>query len=299
MKVLKKTETKLPLSIVIVNFNSGNFLVECLDSLDQVKNEADLKIWIVDNASSDDSIKKARNKYPQVNYLLNKENLGFGKANNLALRKIENEYILILNPDCQVKSGTLKFMLDFMEKNPKVGAATCLVEKADGSLDLASHRGWPTPEAAFKYYFLGDDSLYHLADRPMNEIHEIDALSGAFLFTKKSVLDKVGLFDEDYWLYGEDLDLCFRIKQKGFKIMYVPEVKVLHLKGVTSGLKKHSQNISTATKESRLRAFNSFYETMKIFYHKHLAKDYPFFINWLVYLGINLKWASAKRNLTV
>lgn len=299
MKVLKKTETKLLLSIVIVNFNSGNFLVECLNSLDQVEDEANLKIWVVDNASSDDSIAKARKIYPQVNYLLNKENLGFGKANNLALKQIKNEYILVFNPDCQVMSGTLKFMLNFMEKNPEVGAATCKVEKADGSLDWASHRGWPTPEAAFKYYFLNDESLYHLADRPMEKTHEIDALSGAFLFTRKSVLDKVGLFDEDYWLYAEDLDLCFRIKQAGWKIMYVPEIKVLHLKGVISGLKKHSQAISTATIESRLRAFNSFYETMKIFYRKHLAKNYPFFINWLVYLGINLKWALAKRNLTV
>ncbi|MDO8638481.1 MAG: glycosyltransferase family 2 protein [Candidatus Daviesbacteria bacterium] len=299
MKVLKKTETKLALNIVIVNFNSGNFLVECLNSLDQVKDEANSKIWVVDNASSDDSVEKARKKYPQINYLLNSENLGFGKANNIVLRQIKDEYILLLNPDTKVLPNTLKFMLDFLSKNPEVGAATCRVEKADGSLDLASHRGCPTPEAAFKYYFLNDESLYHLVDRPMNKTHEIDALSGAFLFTRKSVLDKVGIFDEDYWLYAEDLDLCFRIKQAGFKIMYVPEVKVLHLKGVTSGLKKHSQAISTATKESRLRAFNSFYETMKIFYHKHLAKNYPFFINWLVYLGINLKWALAKRNLTV
>lgn len=299
MKVSRKISPKQSLSIVIVNFNSGNFLVECLDSLDNVKDEANLDIWVVDNASADNSIKKASKKYPRINYLLNNENLGFGKANNLALRQIKNEYILILNPDCQVMPGTLKFMLDFIQKNLEVGAATCRVEKADGGLDFASHRGWPTPEAAFKYYFLGDESLYHLTNRPMKEIHEIDALSGAFLLTRKSVLDKVGLFDEDYWLYAEDLDLCFRIKQAGFKIIYVPEVKVLHIKGVTSGLKKHSQDISTATKQSRLQAFNSFYETMKIFYRKHLAKNYPFFINWLVYLGINLKWALAKRNFTV
>ncbi|QQG43442.1 MAG: glycosyltransferase family 2 protein [Candidatus Daviesbacteria bacterium] len=297
MKVLKKINNNL--SVVIVNFNSGDFLVECLDSLEQVKNEVNLEIWVVDNASLDTSIKKARKKYPHVNYLLEKQNLGFGKANNLALRQIKNEYILILNPDSQVLPGTLELMLNFMKENPDVGASTCRVEKADGTLDWASHRGWPTPEAAFRYYFLGDDSLYHLTKRPMSKAHEIDALAGAFMLTRKSVLEKTGLFDEDYWLYGEDLDLCFRIKQNGFKIMYVPEVKVLHLKGVASGLKKHSQNISTATRQSQLRAFNSFYETMKIFYQKHLEKNYPFFINWLVFLGINLKWALAKRNLTV
>lgn len=297
MKVSKKINQNL--SVVIVNFNSGNFLVECLNSLNRVKNEVNLEIWVVDNASVDDSIKKARKIYPQINYLLNKENLGFGKANNLALKQIKNEYILILNPDSQVLPGTLQFMLNFMEENSQVGAATCRVEKADGTLDWASHRSWPTPEAAFRYYFLGDDTLYHLTKRPMDQVHEIDSLAGAFMLTRKSVLEKTGLFDEDYWLYGEDLDLCFRIKQQGFKIMYVPQVKVLHLKGVASGLKKHSQTISTATQESKLRAFNSFYETMKIFYKKHLEKNYPFFISWLVYLGIDLKWWLAERNLTV
>src|SRR5690349_5834179 len=110
MKVSKDNS----LSIVIVNFNSGNFLSECLDSLDRVKDEANLEIWVVDNASSDDSIQKARKKYPQINYLLNKENLGFGKANNLALRQIKNEYILILNPDTQVEKNTLKYLLNFI-----------------------------------------------------------------------------------------------------------------------------------------------------------------------------------------
>lgn len=289
----------MKLSIVIVNFNSGQFLLNCLRSLEKVKKEIDFEIWVVDNASNDDSLENAQREFPQHSYIKNSENLGFGRANNLALKKIKTEFILLLNPDSQVPIGTLKFMINFMGRDPMIGIATCKVVKTDGSLDWASHRGWPTPLAAFKYYFLGDDSLYHLTNQPLNKIHEVDAVSGAFLLTRKSVLDKVGLFDEDYWLYGEDLDLCFRVKEAGFKIMYVPEVKILHLKGVTSGLKSHSQNISTASRQSRQRAFNSFYETMKIFYRKHLSKNYPFFINALVYLGIDLRWWWAKRNLTV
>lgn len=291
------------LSVVIVNFNGGDFFINCLESLVSVKDEAKLDIWVVDNASIDGSIEIAKKKFPQINFIENKENLGFGKANNLALKKITNEYILILNPDCIVQKGTIKYMLNFMENNPDVGAASCLVEKVDGTIDWASHRSFPTPWVSFKYYVLGDDSLYHLRDRDMTRTHEVDTIVGAFFLTRKSVLEKVGPpaggFDEDYFLYAEDIDLCFRINKAGYKIMYVPEVKVIHHKGVSSGIKKHSQEISTASEESRIKAFNSFYETMKIFYKKNLAKNYPFFINWLVYLGINLKWALAKRKMSV
>lgn len=290
---------KRRLSVVLVNYNAGDFLVECLRSLYLAKDELDLDIWVVDNASGDYSVKLAKQNFPHIHYIENKENLGFGAANNQALRQIINEFILILNPDTKVEKNTLPFMVDFMEKYPDVGAATCKALKSDGELDLAYHRGFPTPWASFLYYFLKDDRLYHLRNRDMGKAHEVDAISGSFFLTRKSVLDKVGLFDEDYWMYAEDLDLSFRIKKAGFKVMYVPDVQVVHLKGVSSGLKEHSQEITTATKDSKLRAFNAFYETMNIFYRKNLASDYPFFINWLVYLAINLKWALAKRKLSV
>lgn len=287
------------LSVVIVNFNAGDFLIQCLNSLERVKNEADMDIWVVDNASLDGSLEVPKKKYPLVHFLENDQNLGFSKANNLALKKVTCEYILMLNPDCKIIPQTLKYMLEFMELNEGVGAASCKVEKGDGTIDWASHRGFPTPWASFLYYIFNDDSLYHLRNKGMNKTHDVDAISGAFFLTRKSVLEKVGLFDEDYFLYAEDIDLCFRIKEAGFKIMYVPAVRVIHYKGVASGIKKHSQNISSATEISRLKAFNSFYETMKIFYKKHLAKKYPTLINWLVYFGINLKWLLAKRKMSV
>lgn len=289
------------LSIVIVNYNAGDLLLKCLTSLSVLQDnvDLDLDIWVVDNASWDNSLKQAKEWFPKLNFIENKENLGFGKANNIALKKIKTEYILLLNPDSEVPSGTLNYMLKFIKENPEVGAATCKVEKEDGSLDLASHRGFPTPWASFLYFVLGDNSLYHLTNRDMEKPHEVDAIAGAFFLTRKEVLDKVGLFDEDYWLYAEDLDLCYRIKKAGFKVMYIPEIKIIHHKGVTSGIKKHSQSISSATETSKKRALDSFYETMKIFYKKHLAKNYPFFINWLVYSGINFKWFLAKRKMTV
>lgn len=287
------------LSIVILNYNSGDFLFKCLNSLD--KNHASLKldVWVVDNASTDASIKLAQENFPKISYILEKANIGFSKGNNLALKKIENEYILILNPDTEVFPETLNYMVQYMKDHLDVGAATCKVELPNGELDWGSHRGFPTPLASFLYYFLKNDSLYHLSSKDMKKDHEVDAISGSFFLTRKSVLDKVGLFDEAYFMYAEDLDLSFRIKKAGYKIVYVPEMKICHYKGVASGIKDHSQKISTATYESKLRAFNAFYETMKIFYKKNLEKSYPFFINWLVYFAIDLKWVVAKRKLQV
>lgn len=287
------------LSVSIVNFNGGDFLIDCLKSLEDAKDEADITVFLVDNNSSDGSLEKVQDKFPELKIIKNRENLGFSKAQNLALKKITAEYILILNPDSKILPGTIKYVIDYMEKNPEVGAASCKVEKADGSIDWASHRAFPTPWASFLYYVLKDDSLYHLTKKDLSKTHEVDAIVGAFFLTRKSVLEKTGLFDESFFMYGEDIDLCYRIRKAGYKIMYVPEVKILHYKGVSSGLKRHSQEISSATADTKIKAFNAFYEAMKIFYKKHYEKTYPFFINWLIYFGINLKWWLAKRKMVV
>ncbi len=295
MKNLEKNR----LSVVIVNYNAGDYLYDCVKYLHEDEELLDLDIWLVDNASVDNSLAKVEKDFSEVRIIKNNKNIGFGAANNLALKQIKNEYILLLNPDCYASIDTLKSMLEFMRNNTTVGAASCRVEKADGSIDWASHRGFPTPWAAFLYYILGDDSQYHLTKRDMNTIHEIDSISGAFFMTRKSILDKVGLFDEDYFLYAEDIDLCFRIKKAGYKIMYVSDVNIIHHKGISSGIKNHSKDTSMALDSDRKKALDSFYATMKIFYKKHLAKDYPFFVNWVILLGINLKWFFAKRRMSV
>lgn len=287
------------LSIVIVNYNAGDYLYDCVKSLRKDEKLLDLDIWLVDNASIDGSLARIAENFPEVKIIRNDKNIGFGAANNVALRQIKNEHILLLNPDCYASIDTLKVMLDFMQSNEDVGAATCRVKKSDGNIDWASHRGFPTPWASFLYYILGDDSSYHLTSSDMNKIHEVDSISGAFFMTRKSVLDKVGLFDEDYFLYAEDIDLCFRIKQVGYKVVYVPTVSIVHHKGISSGIKEHSKDASFAIDQDRQKALDSFYATMKIFYKKHLTHDYPFFINWLVFLGINLKWFLAKKRMSV
>lgn len=286
------------LSIVIVNFNGGKHLSECLESIKKIESEADIFTYVIDNASVDGSIFEAKKSYPWAQYILNKSNLGFGKANNIVLRQIKTEYVLILNPDTLIEKGVVKGMLKFMDENPQVGAATGKIMLSDGSVDLTAHRGFPTPWASLLYFF-GDDSLYHLSKVDMKKIHEVDAISGAFFVTRESILEKVGFFDEDYFLYGEDIDLCYKIKKAGYKVMYNPEFKIFHHKGVSSGLKKHTQQMTTADVETKKRSLNAFYESMKIFYKKNYQKKYPFIINWLVYLGINLKWWTAKRKLLV
>lgn len=290
---------RLPkLTISIVNYNAGQFLLNCLESIEKVKNEADIKVFVVDNHSTDDSVILAKKRFKQIEYILNKDNAGFGRAHNQVLRKVDSGYILILNPDTVIEKNVLSTMLDFMDNNLEVGAATCEIVFTDGNVDLTAHRGFPTPLASL-LYFLGNDSKYHLSNKNLKTIHEVDAISGSFFLTKVEVLQKAGLFDEDYFMYAEDIDLSLRIKQAGYKIMYVPTVKILHYKGISSGLKKKTSGISAATLETKRRSLDAFYRTMKIFYDKHYKKKYPFFINWLIYLAINSKWILAKRKLTV
>lgn len=286
------------LTIIVLNYNAGDYLIDCLNSIRQLETEVEVKTVVIDNASRDTSIEKAKEKFPQFEYILNDKNLGFGAGNNIGLRQVETEYVLLLNPDTQLEKGVIPFLLKFMDDNPLVGASSCKVLLPNGQVDLTAHRGFPTPLASLLYFF-GNNSLYHLTDRDLNSTHEVDAITGAFFLARMQVLKKLNFFDEDFFLYAEDLDLCYRIKQLGFKIMYIPSVAILHNKGLSSGIKKHSQTLSSADLATRKRSIDSFYQTMKIFYKKHYEKKYPTVLNWLIYLGINLKWFLAKRRLTV
>lgn len=285
------------LTIAILNYNSGEYLSRCLESIKEVEKEANISVVVIDNNSSDDSLKNAKQKFINTEFVENIENMGFSKGYNPTLKKIKTEFILLLNPDCLLKKGVIKEILgDF--KDESVGAASCKIVLPDGKIDLTAHRGFPTPWASL-LYILGDDSKYHLTERLTAEIHEVDSITGAFFMTKKSILDKVGFLDERFFLYGEDLDICLRIKNAGFKIIYDPSVEITHFKGISSGLKKHSQGLSEASVLTRTRAKDAFYEAMILFYDKHYKNKYPFFINWLVYLGIYCKWMLAKIKTTV
>jgi hypothetical protein len=288
----------IELSIVIVSYNTKDVLKECLESIYKTAKNLSFEVIVVDNASKDETEKEiAKLEYPGFKFIQNKENLGFSKANNIGVKETSGRYVLFLNPDVVVHSQTLEGMVYFMDEEREVGAATCKVILKNGRIDDASHRGFPTPWNSFTH-FSGLAKLfgkiehfggYNLKHLDLSQTHEIDALAGAFMLVRREAGEEVGWWDEDYFFYGEDLDFCYMLQQKGWKIYYVPEFTALHYKGVSGGLKKVSKDITTADSETKKRATKARFEAMRIFYKKHYESKYPWFISRLVYLGISLK----------
>ncbi|MBI2268262.1 MAG: glycosyltransferase family 2 protein [Candidatus Blackburnbacteria bacterium] len=295
---------KVDLSIVILNYNSEDFLVGCIQSI----READMKgivyeIIVVDNASTDGSLEEIRstkfeirNKF-KIQIIQNEENLGFAKGNNVGVNKASGRYVLFLNPDTVVSKDAIKTVFKFMEDNSDVGVATARLELADGKLDESSHRGFPTPWNAFSYF----SGLEHLF--PRNKLfagytqgwligkkapHEVDSIGGAFFFVRRKAAEEVGWWDEDYLWYGEDIDFSYKLKKMGWKVVFIPQVKVLHYRGVSSGIKKHSRGISTASKETKILAARASTQAMRIFYNKHYVGAYPRPLTWFVLQGIRI-----------
>lgn len=288
----------ISLSIIIVSFNTKEITKKCLLSLKKnfIHYPLNYEIIVVDNNSHDGSVQMFLGLEKQWNNLqvfLSKKNLGFGKANNFGVEKSKGKYILYLNSDAIVTDIDFRDLIKLMEIQKDIGALTVKIVLPSGEIDPASHRGFPTLWRSFTY-FSGLEKIsknipilnrifggYHLINLNLNEIHEIDVLTGAFLLTKRKIIDKFGGFDKDYFAYGEDIEMAFQIKKIGYKIIYYPLWKVLHLKSV-SGLKK---------KDTKIRKKTSFYfyDSMKIFYQKHYAKDHNWLINQLVYLAIDIK----------
>ena len=287
----------MDISTVIVSYNTKELIIECLDSVQKAASGLKSEIIVVDNASQDGTQDEIRKKFPNVSLIENNKNLGFSKANNIALVKAKGKYILILNPDTKLFPETIKKLIDFFgSKGKDTGLVTCRLELASGVLDKDCRRHFPTPWVAFTHFSnlskifpktrFFDSYYYGYVNE--NTEHEIDACAGAFMFTTRDALKKVGLFDEDFFFYGEDIDLCFRYKQKGYKIIYTPVTKAIHYKGVASGIKEHTKHLSKATKESKKRALSESTRAMKLFYEKHYKNKYPAIINFFVIFGIIL-----------
>lgn len=290
------------LSIIIVSYNTRDLITKCLDSVKDTSRDISFEFFVIDNESSDDSIEVIKeyikdDKSGKIFLVDNNKNLGFSKANNKAMKNAKGRYVLFLNPDTVVYPKTLDYMVKYMDENKKVGAATCELIMPNGEIDDASHRGFPTPWNSFSH-FSGLSKLfphsrlfagYSQGFKDLKKAHEIDALAGAFMIVRREAGDEVGWWDEDYFFYGEDLNFCYDLIKKGWKIMYVPEVSILHYKGVSGGLKKVSKEITTADKETRKRATKARFNAMKIFYKKNYEDKYPKFLTKLVMLGISLK----------
>jgi GT2 family glycosyltransferase len=288
----------MKLSIIIISFNTKDFLNKCLTSVfENISKKISFEVIVVDNDSRDDSVEMVKKEFPKVILIQNKKNLGFAKANNVGIKRTKGDYVLFLNSDTVVPKETMEYMLDFMDKNQKVGASTCKVLMVNGQIDDASHRGFPTPWNAL-CHFSGLSKLfpksklfsgYSLGYMDLNTTHKIDALAGAFMLTRREAGKDAGWWDEDYFFYGEDLDFCYQLQKRGWDVYYVPDVSILHYKGVSGGIKKISSEITTADDKTRKLANNARFDAMRIFYRKNYENKYPKVFTKLVMFGISLK----------
>lgn len=291
MKMSVISTNKPKLSIVVVTYNTKDLLSPLLNSirmtLDSWKKKTE--IIIVDNASSDDTVEFVKKVYPDIKLIVNKINQGYAKANNQGIKIAQGEYILLLNSDTILTSDVINKMILYLDKHADVGVETCKLVLIDGKIDPACHRGFPTPWASLSY-FLGFEKLfpkirlfsgYHLWYKPLNSIHEIDCPSGAFYLARRDLVQKIGFFDEKFFMYGEDLDLSFRIKKAGWKIIYNPSSYAIHLKK-QSGILSWDNLIKKQT-------CKAFYEAMKIFFDKHYQREYSSLIRRIIFIIIDIK----------
>lgn len=276
------------LSVVIVNYNVKHFIEQCLFSVLKASENIACEVFVVDNNSVDGSVTLIKEKFPQVNLIVNKINTGFSVANNQALKIATGEYVLLLNPDTVVQEDTFTKILTFMDAHPDAGGLGVKMLDGQGNFAPESKRGLPTPEVAF-YKMFGFARFfpkskrfgkYHLSYLSEDELAEIDVMSGAFMLIRKTVLDKIGFLDETFFMYGEDIDLSYRIKQAGYKNYYFPDTQIIHYKG-------------ESTKRSSLNYVVIFYKAMAIFSKKHFSGSNAFWFNALIHLAIFLKASLA------
>ncbi len=281
----------MDLSVIIVNYNVSYFLEQCLHSVLRAAEGISCEVYVVDNNSVDGSVEMVREKFPELKLIANKENLGFSSANNQAIRLSSGRYVLLLNPDTLVEEDTFSKSLAFMDAHPDAGGLGVKMIDGKGRFLPESKRGLPTPAVAF-YKIFGLSALfpkskifgrYHLGYLSKDETHEIPILSGAFMLMRKSVLDEIGLLDETFFMYGEDIDLSYRIVLGGYKNYYFPKTRIIHYKG-------------ESTKKSSVNYVFVFYRAMLIFAKKHfsarLAQSFSFLINLAIYLRASIAIAS-------
>ncbi|MBI1307863.1 MAG: glycosyltransferase [Bacteroidetes bacterium] len=272
----------MKLSVIIVNYNVRYFLEQCLLSALKALRGIDGEIIVVDNNSVDGSVEMVQRKFPDVICIANQDNTGFSKANNQAIKISKGEYVLLLNPDTVVEENTFELCLNYLNNHPDTGALGVKMIDGSGKFLPESKRGLPTPEVAL-YKMIGLNKIfkkskrfgkYHMGFIGENETAEVDVLAGAYMMIRKSVLDKIGLLDETFFMYGEDIDLSYRITQAGYKNIYFPQTSIIHYKG-------------ESTKKMSVNYVFIFYRAMVIFAKKHYkgknARLLIFFINTAIW----------------
>ena len=267
----------MTLSVIIVNYNVKYYLEQCLESVRRASQGLQVEVFVVDNLSTDGSVSYLEERFPEVRFIANQENVGFARANNQAIRLSTGRYVLLLNPDTIVAENTFTDFIAFMDAHPEAGGAGAYMLRFDGAFAPESRRALPTPFVSFckmsglaalfpKSRVFG---RYYMRYLDENKVEEIEIISGAFMWLRREALDKAGLLDEDFFMYGEDIDLSYRIMKSGYKNYFLPS-RMLHYKG-------------ESTEKSSYRYVYTFYEAMRLFFRKHYA-HYSF----LVSLPINL-----------
>lgn len=280
----------IDLSIIIVNYNVKEFILNLVDSIKKAAVKISTEIFIVDNASDDGSVELISSKFPEVKLIRNTKNVGFGVANNQALQLASGKYFLLINPDTIVREDTLLKMIGFFESHLEAGIAGCKVLNPDGTLQLACRRSFPGPWTSFtkvmglsrvfpKNKFFARYNLTYLDE---NKTYEVDAVSGAFMMMRREVYEKVGGFDPQFFMYGEDLDLCFRTQKEGYKVFYFHETEIIHYKG-------------ESTKRSSLDETTIFYNAMHLFVRKHFSTS--FIIEMILQTAIIFRKLIAFANV--
>ena len=287
---------RVKLSVVIVNYNVCHFLEQALLSVRKavVQLGAPAEVFVVDNNSADDSVAMVRTRFPEVLLIENAHNPGFSTANNQALRRAQGQYVLLLNPDTVVEEDTFRRCCQFLDEHPDGGGLGVYMLDGQGQFLPESKRGLPTPWVAF-YKIFGLAWLlprsrtfgrYHLGYLSKDQTHEVDVLSGAFMLIRRKALDKVGLLDEDYFMYGEDIDLSYRLTQGGWKNYYYPGTRIIHYKG-------------ESTRRTSINYVFVFYRAMVIFARKHFAPGKAGVFSLLLNLAIWLRAGAAVANRVV
>ena len=278
------------LSIIVVNYNTEELLRSCLESVYAGANGTPFDIYVVDNNSHDRSVEMMRSEFPKVKIIENASNVGFSRANNTAIAQTNADYVLLLNPDTLVIGDAVDRVMKYMDLHPEVGICGCRVLNTDRTLQLACRRSIPTPKVAF-YRLSGLSMLfpnsktmarYNMTYEDPERTHEVDAVSGAFLMIRREAINDIGLLDERFFMYGEELDWCLRAKRAGWSVVYCPEAEIIHHKG-------------ESTKYNSRKAALEFYRAMYLFHKKHFAKDCSAITNGLIYAGIFLKALCSWR----
>ena len=282
---------KNKISIIIANYNTKSILRDCLNNLEG--KYPNLEVIVVDNGSVDGSYEMVKKQFPWVKSI-KEENKGISHAYNIGIEESTGDYYLFLGSDAFPKKETLSGLLNYMENNLRVGICTPKLLLRDGTLDMDAHRGLPTPWAAFTHFSkLGRlfpntkiFGQYFLSYEDMSKPHEIGLCISHFMFVRKEVFDSVIGWDEDFFVFGEDVDFCYRVKEAGWKIMYLPQFEVLHLKGVSVGIRRSSKDISKASMDTKSKMRGHTVKAMKLFYEKHYMHKYPWVMTKIIYAGI-------------